>query len=68
VPPVADMGLEYAAFAVPAGSEAEIVNAEAVGVTGAAAIDTVSAAVVAVLPKLRLFAAELASVTLTPKE
>jgi hypothetical protein len=27
VPPVADMGLEYAVFAVPAGSEAEIVNA-----------------------------------------
>jgi len=62
------MGLEYAVFAVPAGSEVEIVNAEAVGVTGAAAIDTVSAAVVAVLPKFRLFAAELASVTLTPKE
>ncbi len=68
MPPVADMGLEYAVFAVPVGSEAEIVNAEAVGVTGAAAIDTVSAAVVAVLPNLRLFAAELASVILTPKE
>lgn len=27
MPPVADMGLEYAVFAVPAGSEAEIVNA-----------------------------------------
>jgi hypothetical protein len=29
VPPVADMGLEYAVFTVPAGSEAEIVNAPA---------------------------------------
>ena len=27
MPPVADMGLEYAVFAVPAGREAEIVNA-----------------------------------------
>src|ERR1700732_3587096 len=29
VPPGADMGLEYAVFTVPAGSEAEIVNAPA---------------------------------------
>ena len=31
MPPVADMGLEYAVFAVPAGSEAEIVNAGGAG-------------------------------------
>lgn len=36
VPPVADMGLEYAVFAVPAGSDAEIVNAG-----GAAAATTI---------------------------
>jgi hypothetical protein len=31
VPPVADMGLEYAVLTVPAGSEAEIVNAGGAG-------------------------------------
>jgi hypothetical protein len=31
VPPVADIALEYAVFAVPAGSEAEIVNAGGAG-------------------------------------
>ena len=36
MPPVADMGLEYAVLAVPAGSDAEIVNAG-----GAAAATTI---------------------------
>jgi hypothetical protein len=40
VPPVADIGLEYAVLAVPAGSEAEMVNAG-----GAAAATTIESVI-----------------------
>jgi hypothetical protein len=48
VPPVADMGLEYAVVAVPPGSEAEIVNAGGVG--AATTIERVTDLVCAGLP------------------
>ena len=66
VPPVAATAFEYAVPCVPEG-KLDVVMVKAVDVTGAAAIDSVTFEVV-VLSNLRLPAAELESVTLTPKE
>jgi hypothetical protein len=65
VPPVAATAFEYAVPCVPEG-KLDVVMVKAVDVTGAAAIDRVTAAVV--VRNLRLTAGELESVTLTPKE
>jgi hypothetical protein len=66
VPPPAATAFEYAVPCVPEG-KLDVVMVKAVDVGGTAAIDRVTVAV-AVLSDIRLPAAALESVTLTPKE